>query len=222
MGQQVPYETIDGVAQATQRGAQDAGATIKSSVIRTVRLGTLNKDDIEAQLVRAECEVADQHGSLHEVHIYEAYWAPLTEGKVTAADVVRFLFSSGWNGIWNTTARTYRRWMFGRERQFNLPTELLTLVFLSIMLLLLALVFINAVLAAAAASHAIGHDNAFPNGRLLVKLTWDFVITDIAALLIVLGILVGKIRASWQGSWDHSVYFASYLRFCSSLPDQFF
>src|SRR5258708_6928192 len=57
MGQQVPYETIDGVAQATQRGAQDAGATIKSSVIRTVRLGTLNKDDIEAQLVRAECEV---------------------------------------------------------------------------------------------------------------------------------------------------------------------
>jgi hypothetical protein len=48
MGQQVPYETIDGVAQATQRGAQDAGATIKSSVIRTVRLGTLNKDDIEA------------------------------------------------------------------------------------------------------------------------------------------------------------------------------
>jgi hypothetical protein len=100
--------------------------------------------------------------------------------------------------------------------------KLLTLVFLSIMLLLLALVFINAVLAAAAASHAIGHDNAFPNGRLLVKLTWDFVITDIAALLIVLGILVGKIRASWQGSWDHSVYFASYLRFCSSLPDQFF
>jgi hypothetical protein len=194
MGQQVPYETIDGVAQATQRGAQDAGAAISSSVIRTVRLGTQNKDDIEAQLVRAECEVADQNGAMHEVHIYESYWAPLTEGKVTAGDVVRFLFSSGWNGIWNTTARTYRRWMFGRERQFTLPTELLTLVFLGIMLLLLALVFINTVLAAAAASHAIGRDNAFPSGLRLVKLTWDFVTTDIAALLIVLGILVGKIR----------------------------
>src|SRR4029077_10377135 len=62
-----------------------------------------------------------------------------------------------------------------------------------------ALVFINAVLAAAATSHAIGHDHAFPSGWLLVKLTWDFVITDMAAVLIVLGILVGKIRVSSAG-----------------------
>ncbi len=147
-GQQVPYETIDGVAQSALRGARAAGATIVSSVFRSVRLGTQDKDEIEPQLVRAEFKITEANGSAHEVHVYEAYWTPLTEGKVTATDVVRFLFSSGWNGVRNTTARTYRRWMFDHERQFTLPTERLTLVFLGIMLLLLALVFINTVLAA--------------------------------------------------------------------------
>jgi hypothetical protein len=85
MGQQVPYETIDGVAQAAQRGAEEAGATIESSVIRSVRLGTQNDNDIETQLVRVECEVDEKQGPMYDVHIYEAYWAPLTEGKVTAA-----------------------------------------------------------------------------------------------------------------------------------------
>jgi hypothetical protein len=184
MGQQVPFETIDGVAQAAARGVRDTKARITSSVIRSVRLGTQNKDDIESELVRAEFEIREESEALHEVHVYEAYWAPLTEGKVSASDVVRFLFSSGWNGITNTSARTYRRWMFDRERQFTLPTEKLTFAFLSIIALLFALVFINAVLAAAAASHAIGHEKPFPQGALLVKLTWDFVIVDAAAILV--------------------------------------
>jgi hypothetical protein len=199
MGQQVPYETIDGVAQAAARGVKAGGGTITSSVIRSVRLGTQNKEDIEPELVRAEFQITEQNEAVQEVHIYESYWAPLTEGKVSASDVVRFLFSSGWNGIWNTTARTYRRWMFGRDRQFTLPTERLTFAFLSIMALLSALVFINALLAAAAASHAIGHDNSFPRGPLLVKLTWDFVIVDAAAVLVALGILIGKIRSVLVG-----------------------
>ncbi len=59
--------------------------------------------------------------------------------------------------------------------------------------------FRDTTLAAAAASHAIGHDKAFPNGSLLVNLTWDFVITDLAAVLIVLGIVVGRIRMLLAG-----------------------
>lgn len=199
MGQQVPYETIDGVAQAAARGAEGAGAAITSSVIRSVRLGTENKNDVEPELVRAEFQITDPNDGVHEVHIYEAYWAPITEGKVSASDVIRFLLSSGWNGIRNTSARTYRRWMFGRERQFTLRTELLVLVFVSIILLLMALLFINALLVAAAASHAIAHDNSFPKGLLLVKLTWDFVTVDAAAVLAVFGILVGKMRMRLAG-----------------------
>lgn len=196
MGQQVPYETIDGVAQAAARGIQDANATVSKSVIRSVRLGTQGNNDTEPELVRAELQIREANGQEHEVHIYEAYWAPLTEGKVSAADVVKFLFDAGWNGIWNTEARTYRRWMFGEEQKFLLATERLTFAFVGIMALLAALVVINSVVTAAAASHAIGATNPFPRGYLLGQLTWDFVLVDFAALLIATGILVfGRLKS---------------------------
>jgi hypothetical protein len=133
MGQQVPYETIDGVAQALTRGIESGGASVSRSVIRSVRLGTVGKDDAEPELVRAEMQLKESFGKEHDVHIYEAYWAPITEGKVTATDVVSFLFDAGWNGVKNTTARTYRRWMFGAEQQFLLATETLTFAFLGVM-----------------------------------------------------------------------------------------
>jgi len=190
MGQQVPYETIDGVAQAASRGVETGGGTVSKSVIRSVRLGTQGRDDVEPELVRAEMQLRQSTGQEYDVHIYEAYWAPLTEGKVSAMDVVNFLFDAGWNGIRNTTARTYRRWMFGAEQQFLLATEKLTFVFLGIMALLAALIFINGVATAAAASRAIGSSQAFPNSDMLPLLTWDFVLADAAVLLIAIGIFV--------------------------------
>lgn len=186
MGQQVPYETLDGVAQAAARGVETGGGTVSKSVIRSVRMGTLGESD----LVRAEIKIKEAGGQEHEVHVYEAYWAPITEGKVSATDVVNFLFDAGWNGILNTTARTYRRWMFGAEQQFLLATEKLTFAFLGIMALLASLVFINSIAAAAAASHAIGSTNPFPSGNLLPSLTWDFVLVDIAVLMISVGVFV--------------------------------
>ncbi|MBV9499971.1 MAG: hypothetical protein JO138_11415 [Acidobacteriaceae bacterium] len=188
MGQQVPYETIDGVVQALVRDVEASRADITSAVIRTVRMGAQNLDELEPELVRAEFEIAEENGNRHEVHVYEAYWAPLTEGKITAAEVVKFLFDAGWNGIKNTEGKTYQRWMFGRERNFELRTERLVAAFVGIMALLASLVFINAVAAAAAASHAIGTARPFPTGTLLVQLTWDFVIVDIAAALIAAGV----------------------------------
>jgi len=188
MGQQVPYETIDGVVQALLRGAQASDAGVTSAVIRTVRMGAQNLDELEPELVRAEFEIAEQNGNRHEVHVYEAYWAPFTEGKITAAEVVKFLFDAGWNGIKNTQGKTYQRWMFGRERNFELRTERLVAAFVGIIALLASLVFINAIAAAAAASHAIGAARPFPTGTLLVRLTWDFVLVDIAAALIAAGV----------------------------------
>ncbi len=194
MGQQVPYETIDGVAQAAARGVQTGGGTVSKSVIRSVRMGTQGGNG-ESDLVRAEIQIREAGGQEHEVHVYEAYWAPITEGKVSATDVVNFLFDAGWNGILNTTARTYRRWMFGAEQQFLLATEKLTFAFLGIMGLLAALVFINSIAAAATASHALGSANLFPSGDLLAWLTWDFVLVDIAALLMAIGVfVVGRIN----------------------------
>jgi hypothetical protein len=191
MGQQVPYETIEDVANAVSRGVPESPAA-HQPLIRLVRLGTEKESDAEPEFVRAEFSITDEKCLTRDVHIYEAYWAPLTEGKVTIWEVISFLFDAGVNGIWNTTHRTYRRWMFGKERKFNLPTERLTLAFLFVMALLGALLLFNAVLTASAASHAIGSDRSFPVDDLLAWLTWDFVIADAALLLIACGIFVGS------------------------------
>jgi hypothetical protein len=200
MGQQVPYETIEGVASAVQRGAQQAGATISEPAIRHVRLGIAG-DSTEVELVRAEFEVIDEHQVRRDVHIYEAYWAPLTEGKVGAQDVSGFLWDAGWNGIANTEAGTFKRWMFGGEHEFTLNRGMLYFAFVLAMALLGALLLINAVVVAAGASRAIGAAKSFPSGLLLVGLTWDLLVVDLAGVLIAIGILVGRGRGRGLAGW---------------------
>src|SRR6266567_4478833 len=187
MGQQVPYETIEGVAKAVWRGiTHEKNGPDAGCVIRRVRLGTEGKGEVETELVRAEIEM--QHGQQkYDVHIYESYWAPLTEDKVTLKDLMSFLFNAGWNGFLNTSAKNgFQRWMFGSEQRFKLPKLRLMLILTALMLLLLALVMMNAVLVAAVASHAVGGAKAFP-GLLTAPLTSDFIVADVAALLIFLG-----------------------------------
>src|SRR3954453_9984260 len=76
MGQQVPFETIDGVARSLwQKAAADTGSSryVPGKIItRTAKLG-------EQPMQRAELSLRDPAGSERRVHIYEAYWAPLTE-----------------------------------------------------------------------------------------------------------------------------------------------
>jgi len=198
MGQQVPYQTIEGVALAVVRGVEEkrqAGAAATEPVIRSVRLGTTGSP-VEPELVRAEFEIKDEHGESHEVHIYEAYWAPLTEGKVTAQDVIGFLLDAGWNGIANTEAGTFKRWMFGGEREFKLNRIALISAFASVVALLGSLLLINAVVVSAAASRAIGAAKSFPTGDLLIGLTWDLLVVDIAGILIALGVLIGRSKSA--------------------------
>ena len=187
MGQQVPYETIEGVAKAVWRGiTHEKNGPDAGCVIRRVRPRTEGKGEVETELVRAEIEM--QHGQQkYDVHIYESYWAPLTEGKVTLKDLMSFLFNAGWNGFLNTSAKNgFQRWMFDSEQRFKLPKLRLMLILTALMLLLLALVMMNAVLVAAVASHAVGGAKAFP-GLLTAPLTSDFIVADVAALLIFLG-----------------------------------
>jgi len=84
------------------------------------------------------------------------------------------------------TKEGYRRWMVHSEQQFELPKLRLMAILISLMSLMLALVIMNAVLLAAATSHAIGSSKSFP-GPLTAPLTSDFIVVDFAALLIVLG-----------------------------------
>jgi hypothetical protein len=188
MGQQVPYETIEGVANAVWRGIARQTNKMAGSgcLIRRVRLGIEGNDEDETELVRAEIEFQNgQH--IYSVHIYESYWAPLTEGRVTLKDVMQFLFNAGWNGFVNTQAKKgFQRWMFGSEHEFKLPKLKLIMILIFPVLMLLALVIMNVVLGAAATSHVIGASSGFP-GSSTMSLTFDFIVADLAAGLIALG-----------------------------------
>lgn len=119
MGQQVAFENIDLVASAlektagadeTARSASD-GKTDQAKA-RFAKLG----DD---WLPRAEVKLR-RDGHEVDVHVYEAYWAPLTEGKVSAFAVTRFLVGAGLRGLGSTLHGTFDRWMFGRRNEFRL------------------------------------------------------------------------------------------------------
>ncbi len=85
MGQQVRYETISSIAQAIRTEAAVKGTPLDPIEVHH----TQANDDF---LARAELRWVDEDQRQHEVHVYEAYWAPLTEGRVTYRDTLRFLF----------------------------------------------------------------------------------------------------------------------------------
>src|SRR5262249_29879887 len=50
----------------------------------------------------------------HEVHVFEAYWAPITEGRVTYWDTAKFLLEAGIQGLRGSRflrVGTFQRWM---------------------------------------------------------------------------------------------------------------
>jgi hypothetical protein len=185
MGQQVPYETMESVALAVEKGLVGYAKSI-TPVVRNVRLGTKGKNETETELVRVELQFETEQ-KVYDVHIYEAYWAPLTEGKVNLKDVVAFLWDAGLNGIRNTDSGTFKRWLFGSQREFKLPRPWLYVLLFSIMLVLASLTLMNGVLTAAAASHAIAGSGRFPNDEQLAPLTSDFLLADFGVALIALG-----------------------------------
>src|SRR5579864_2285894 len=109
MGQQVKFETISAVAGAIREEARAQGGVTRDLAVHLSR--------VEDQfLARAEIAWRDAGGGSHEVHVYEAYWAPLTEGQVSYWDTLKFLFNAGWSGLrysWPFSSRIFQRWMFG-------------------------------------------------------------------------------------------------------------
>lgn len=111
MGQQVPFETLEDVAERL------LGAGAPSRPEAPLTLTNVNFDDLRAQRVEM---VIQRNGHSIEAHVYEGYWAPITEGQVYFYDVVRFFAKGAWNALRNIATPFYR-WMFGRAVQFRPP-----------------------------------------------------------------------------------------------------
>jgi hypothetical protein len=111
MGQQVRYETISAVAEAIRVEARNRQAIVE---LVHVHLCEANDDF----LARAEVKW-EKGGEEHEVHVYEAYWAPLTEGKVTYWDTIKFLVRAALSGLKHSRPfwpGSFQRWMFGEPK----------------------------------------------------------------------------------------------------------
>jgi hypothetical protein len=109
MGQQVRYETISSVAEAILIEAREQGATISPVEVHLC-------EENNSLLARAEIQWTDAAKQEHNVHVYEAYWAPLTEGQVSYWDTIKFLLLAAAKGLWFSrpfSSRRFERWMFG-------------------------------------------------------------------------------------------------------------
>lgn len=131
VGQQTKFETLDMLADGIARAA--GGAVDGPPVARLVTVE-------DEWLQRLELTLRTDGGT-RELHVYEAYWAPLTEGAVNLRDVIYLVFRAIYDGISNGTSE-FRRWLFGQYRQF--PPQVRTVAMLLVGLAtLLSLILIN-------------------------------------------------------------------------------
>lgn len=110
MGQQVEFETLDQVVSGLEHAGGDWKRTAPLRP-RNVRIGG-------ESLRRVETRFEHKDGGRREVHLYEAYWAPATEGRVKIADVAAFVAAGGMNGVVNGGG-VFRRWIFDAEVVFG-------------------------------------------------------------------------------------------------------
>jgi hypothetical protein len=141
MGQQVKYETIDDIANVLTTQFKDKIVPgTKPSVEFIDRDGDL--------IPRAEIDLLDKDNKKRTVHVYEAYWAPLTEGKIGGWATLKFLFFAALEGIRRCGKKKFPRWIFGKEQNLSFDRWTITgliLAFLciaSIAILYSTLVFV--------------------------------------------------------------------------------
>jgi hypothetical protein len=112
MGQQIPFQTLEDVAEGLSRAAEIGSRPPRAE---TVVVGG-------ERLQRLDLSIRLDDGSERDVHVYEAYWAPLTEGLVSMRDVLGFLVRGGLNGI-RAGRKPFHRWLFGQYVRFPAPVR---------------------------------------------------------------------------------------------------
>lgn len=190
MGQQIPFQTVDQVAEGLRQLDRKKGNSTPQAISRTVKTDDQWLNRVELQLKTKTKAV--------EAHVYEAYWAPLTEGRVTIRDVIRFLAGAGRNGIRNARRGQFGRWLFGCSEKYPIPIR--TLFYLVVALAsIVALVVMNSTIAAVAAGRALlGERAGWLSDALLADLTTTFNVVVVAmaafAVTLAVGMLLRKLR----------------------------
>jgi hypothetical protein len=181
MGQQTKFETLDLLVRGLVRAI--GLAPLDQPRARLVELAGERLHRVELRFQR--------DGRERELHLYEAYWAPLTEGRVTLRDVVYLLFVAVMNGERNGSTE-FRRWLFGNLVSF--PPQIRTVISLIVGLLaLLALGMINLTIGVVAAARwGLGARQGVVGDGLYGDLSTT--LNLLFVLIVLFGIVLGIAR----------------------------
>lgn len=190
IGEQVRFETLSRAASFLLEEAKERGAADFSVVIRPVPCNKV----AASLIVRTEIGWKEKDGQPRSVHVYEAYWAPLTAGQVSYWETLGFLLSAGWNGIRGTVLSGkigwFRRWLFGDFK--NLKATWGTFILLPLLMFMVGFIALGIAIAASAVA---GVAKQFESGA-------------IGSLYDVANFVYGQIATPWNwaarslgGSW---------------------
>jgi hypothetical protein len=233
MGQQVPFETLSMLGQALltqddERKRKSGKAAMPPAAADdprvSVRRVKLTREEGAPELSRVEVLFREKGRPPVDAHLYECYWAPLTEGQISFVQTVRFLYSAAWNGIWTylrakrKKGRTsgkpsdglkhFDRWMFGQFR--DMPIKRLTFWALLVTVLSVSVLLIPAILVFTPAGEASVRWLA--NHYKDVYLSWSW--REDALAVAILGFVMGL--AWWiryfvvEYVGDVAIYVSSY------------
>jgi hypothetical protein len=132
MGQQVRFETAALVAEAFQRSDNRKPTSIKTDRVQLTADGDLLS--CIKMLFPGNAKEPET-----EVHIFEGYWAPLTEGKISLTKTLLFLLSAFWRGVKTSLKKTktehgkkkrhiFTRWTFGQIHEYGIKRNTLRLL----------------------------------------------------------------------------------------------
>jgi len=206
MGQQVQFETLDSVAREVRDAAESCGTLVASKPVRDAAeswgalvtskpdIGVSLHPDADRFVGRAELKLKRPDGSLVEVHFYEAYWAPITEGRVTLRETLSFFVDAARRGLrFAYQEGVFDRWMFGGREEFEIPARRVLQLGLGMWILLL----ITAAFAAIALIPLLGFVALFRGGQadpqLAITAALAFSILACLAALALLTAIVGWI-----------------------------
>ena len=194
MGQQVPFATLEQVAEGITMAAG-------TDHIANVQYREVKVDKIVLQRVELTLQDGDAQ---RQVDVYECYWAPKTEGAVKLTDVMGFLWNGGSRGFINFVSH-FERALFGNMAPFKLTWRTPTYLLITL-LTLAALIVINSIIVATGATIA-GISSKLPAPELVTPLTVMAGLVCAAAITFGVVLLIAETSkpAKSKPFWGHTI-----------------
>jgi hypothetical protein len=145
MGQQIPFETLDAIAESLRAHDESLTGRREKPTSTSIRAGDQWLQRVQLNLKSGADRI--------EAHVYEGYWAPLTEGRISLRQVMSFLTGAASNGM-KIARKTFKRWLMGEYHTF--PTPIRILLYLLVALATVgALVALNSIIVVVAATRTL-------------------------------------------------------------------